>query len=681
MHALAPLIQDLAIILGVASIVTILFQKVRQPIVLGYLVAGIIIGPYTPPHALVSDIPNIQILSELGIIFLMFSLGLEFSFHKLKRVGFSASITGTVEVIFMLLLGMATGKLIGWSFYDSLFLGAALSISSTTIIIKALEELNLKTKRFAEIVFGILIVEDLIAILLMVGLSTIVLTNDIFSSAIFLSAAKLILVIGGWFLIGYFLVPSSLRKIMGYASEETLTVVSIALCLMLVWVATYFHYSSALGAFIMGSILAETPFAHRIEQLVQPMRNIFAAVFFVSVGMLIDPKIIWEHFPLVLIICLVTVAGKLLTTGLGAFLTGQSISNSLRIGFSMAQIGEFSFIIAGLGLALKVTSSSLYPVIVAVSVITTFTTPYLIKLSGYFANQLDRNLSSKTKYWIEAYTGWVYRVTSYSDQSSLYGTAIIRFIINGIIIAIIFTLIQFWGLPALANFVETPWLSKTIAWTVAISLSSPFMWGMLTAFRLRSTHRFFLGKSYHWLEKQFIKNLNNESLQKKRYEELAPWDTHFVDVQVNRHSTLIGTTLSQQQLRQQFGINVVAIYRGTKVILSPKGEEVIQAFDKLILLGNDDQIEQFIHRFIKNDTENDDIDILNTFIMKTVEIAKYSLFIGKSIRESKIRERTQGLVVGIERRGSRLLNPDSTTLLEEGDVLFVVGEAVRLENI
>ncbi len=390
MHELAPLIKDLAIILGIAGFVTWLFQKIRQPVVLGYLVAGIIVGPHTFSSSFVEDIPNIRILSELGVIFLMFSLGLEFSFHKLKNVGKSASVTAFTEVILMLVVGTVTGLTIGWPWHESLFLGAALSISSTTIIIKALEELNLKKQHFTEVIFGVLIVEDLFAILLMVGLSTIVMTNNFFSPAILIAAGKLTLFLGGWFIIGYFLVPPVFQKMMQYSSEETLTVVSVASCLLLVWCAAYFHYSTALGAFIMGAILAETKLVHNIEKVIQPIRNIFAAVFFVSIGMLIDPLVIWQKFPIVLLLCVITILGKLMTTGLGALLTGRKISDSLRIGFSMAQIGEFSFIIAGLGLALHVISDAFYPIIVAVSAITTFTTPYLIKYSGYLANRIDQ---------------------------------------------------------------------------------------------------------------------------------------------------------------------------------------------------------------------------------------------------------------------------------------------------
>lgn len=730
MHELAPLIKDLTIILGVAGLVTLLFQKIRQPVVLGYLFAGIIIGPYTPPHGLISDTPNIKILSELGVIFLMFSLGLEFSFHKLKRVGFSASITGLVEVAFMLLIGLATGKLMNWSFYDSLFLGAALAISSTTIIIKALEELKLKTKRFAEIVFGVLIVEDLLAILMMVGLSTLVMTNNIFSGAMLLAIAKLILVIGGWFLIGYFVVPTLIRKVMHYISEETLTIVSIALCLCLVWIADIFHYSTALGAFIMGSILAETPLVHRIEELIKPVRNIFAAVFFVSVGMLIDPKIIWQELPVVLLICAVTVVGKLITTGLGAFLTGQSVNNSLRIGFSMAQIGEFSFIIASLGVSLNVTSSSLYPVIVAVSAITTFTTPYLIQFSGYLGHKLDEQLPSKTKYWLESYSSWIYRLLSNKKQQPVYRKATIRFAVSSILVGIIFTAIEIGLMPKLAIFLEKIWIAKLVSWLIAILLSSPFVWGMLGAFRFDTKSSssannrsaiyiawlftllelsilsfayfdtwlitlfillvaiiFFktlykhLDKSYHWFEKQLVKNLNKKELVKHRYEQLAPWDTHFVEIDVNAKSRLVNKTLETLQLRQQFGINIVAIYRDSVVILSPTKNEIIQSHDKLILLGNDEQIENFKQAYIQQAPQMESIDLLKEFDIKTLLVERESSLVGKSIRQSKLREQTQSIVVGLEREGNQLLNPDSNIALKENDLLFIVGKAEKLRLI
>lgn len=401
MHELAPLILDLAVMLGLAGLVILLFQRIHQPVVLGYLVAGMIVGPYTPPRAFVSDISNIRILSELGVIFLMFSLGLEFSFQKLTRVGFSASVIGVIEVVLMTAIGYCAGWIMGWSHYNCLFLGAALSISSTTIIIKAVDELKLKTKRFAELIFGVLIVEDLLAILLLVALTTLVSTKNLLSIDILYAGFQLILVVGGWFIIGYFIVPPLFRRLTPYVSQETLTIISVALCLMLVSIAAKFHYSTALGAFIMGSILAETTLIHRIENAVRPIRDIFGAVFFISVGMLVDPIVILENWKIVLVISLVTVIGKIITTSLAALLTGQSLNTSVRVGFGMAQIGEFSFIIAALGLSLGIVNEILYPLIVAVSVITTFTTPYFIRFSGYISNLLERRLPKRTIYFLD----------------------------------------------------------------------------------------------------------------------------------------------------------------------------------------------------------------------------------------------------------------------------------------
>lgn len=731
MHELAPLIKDLAVILGVASIVTLLFQKIRQPVVLGYLIAGVIIGPYTPPYALVADLPSIQILSELGVIFLLFSLGLDFSFHKLKRVGFSAGVTGIFEVVLMLLIGFLTGIIIGWSFNDSIFLGAALAISSTTIIIKALEELHLKHKRFAELIFGILVVEDLLAILLLVALSTIVLTHQLFSLAMGWATVKLILVVGGWFLVGYFLVPTLFRRIMQYTSEETLTIVSVALCLFLVTLAAYFHYSTALGAFIMGSILAETAMVHRIEQLIRPLRNIFAAVFFVSIGMLIDPMVIVHNFSIVLLLVVITIIGKLITTGLGAFLTGQSINTSMRVGFSMAQVGEFSFIIIALGLSLKAIDPALYPIIVAVSAVTTFTTPYFIRLSGYLSHQLDTHLSEPTKYFLNSYADWVYRSQVRSKQKPSYRQGFVRLIVNGIIVAIIFTLAEYLILPRMTEFFVKLRMSKALSWASALILSSPFIWGMLTSFKparavedqssppvlffiswfvtlttivvlsiayfqtwlvtgllLTAAMIFFtlfykkLEKSYHWFESRLVKNLQEKSMRQQRYEELAPWDTHLVEIRIGPHSKLAGKSLDQLQLRQKYGINVVAIYRGAETIFAPRGEQSIHFFDKLIVLGNDDQIEAFRKQAEKKEPvvfEED--DVLENFALKGILLENHHPLIGLQINESKIREKIYGLVVGLERNSNRILNPHSTTVLKSGDLLLVVGDANRLKDL
>ena len=731
MHNLAPLIYDLALMLGIAGIVILLFQRIHQPVVLGYLVAGMIIGPYTPPYSFVNDIHNIKTLSELGVIFLMFSLGLEFSFQKLTRVGFSASITGILEVISMMGIGYITGMYLGWSTYDCLFLGAALSISSTTIIIKAIDELGLKTKRFAELIFGVLIVEDLLAILLLVALSTIVITNNVFSKEMVYATVKLFLVVGGWFLVGYFVVPLVFRKIVKYINQETLTIISVALCLFLVCIAASFNYSTALGAFIMGSILAETVLVHRIVNLIRPIRDIFAAVFFISIGMLIDPLVIVRNWEIVLLLSAITITGKILTTTISAFLTGQSINTAIRVGFSMAQIGEFSFIIVALGLALQVTDSKLYPLIVAVSGITAFTTPYLIRLSEYGVETMDKLLPQRMKLFLFNYSAWVYRARSVSQQPSVLGTVSVRLISNGIVVALIFILLHYFIFHRYDLYTQGSTFGNLLLLSVSLALASPFIWGMLfslknvdvkknssmsitpalfliwvltfsevailsifyfhtwlsiglfliisvTLFTIAYKH---LEKSYHWFEDQLVSNLITNHGENVKYAELAPWDTHLVEIEVGEHSLFVGKTLSECQIRQNYGVNIVAIAHGSRVITAPRGEEKIISFDKLIALGNDAQLEAFKE---KVETElghkNHSDRILETFILRPVVLDHASPLIGLTIRNSKIREAIQGLVVGLERDNIRILNPDPDTVLRVGDLLLLVGDFDLLKN-
>lgn len=721
MHDLAPLIHDLGIILAVAGFVSLLFRKIRQPVVLGYLVAGIIIGPYTPPHAFVTDVPNIKVLAELGVIFLMFSLGLEFSFHKLTRVGFSASITAIFEVLFMTLLGFITGQMFGWSYYESIFLGAALSISSTTIIIKALEELKLKARRFADVVFGILVVEDLLAILIIVALSTVVVTNNIMTLGMLWAAGKLVAVVVGWFLIGYFLVPNLFRNIARFANNEILIIVSVALCLLLVIVTTHFHYSSALGAFIMGSILAETQQVARIKKLVQPIRNIFAAVFFVSVGMLIDPKMIILYWPTILLISIITICGKVLSSGIGAYLTGQNPTNSLRIGFSMAQIGEFSYIIVGLGVALSVISDKLYAIVVSVSVITTFTTPYLIRLSSFISQKYEDHVSDKTKDLLENYSAWVYRTLASTQSQKAYRLALARFLMNGVLVAIIFTLVEHFIYPELAQISDSEFLVDFSGCLIAFLLASPFIWAMLRAFKINQDEELtlkclfiqifswllllaeliilcdaycsslsviiysvvivtviylvlglYIENVYQWFESRLIRNLTFKSMKEQQFQQLAPWDTHLVHLIVSGDSPLIGQTLTQIQFRNQYGINVLAMQRGSKIIFAPRGDTELMPEDKLVVLGTDTQVEK-IRPIVEKPLEDQDVDILDKAILRSILVGENHDYLGRTIRDSQIREKFAGIVVGLEREGMHILNPDpATTVLERGDLLLIL---------
>lgn len=404
MAHLPPIVSDLAMILLVAGITTILFKKLNQPLVLGYIVAGFITGPHFSFFPTVTDFSNIHTWSEIGIIFLMFSLGLEFSFNKLKQVGSTAFIATIVEIAGLLSLGYGTGMLMGWSHMNSLFLGGMLSMSSTTIIIKAFEDLKMKGKRFTEMVFGILIVEDIAGIIMMVLLSTMAASAGISGTELLTSVMRLLFFLVLWFVLGIYLVPTFYKRSLTLMNNETILVTSIGLCLGMVVLATHLGFSAALGAFIMGSLIAEAPNSEKIEHLFTPVKDIFGAVFFVSVGMLVDPALLLEYWLPIIILIFVTIIGKLVFSAGGVLLSGQSLQTSILCGFSLAQIGEFSFIIAALGMSLGVISDFIYPIIVAVSVMTTFTTPFCIMAAEPAYRVIRRLLPQSVNDWLDRYT-------------------------------------------------------------------------------------------------------------------------------------------------------------------------------------------------------------------------------------------------------------------------------------
>lgn len=407
MAHLHDFIGDLALILITAGIATILFKWLKQPVVLGYIVAGFIAGPYISFLPTVTDMGNVEIWSEIGVIFLLFALGLEFSFKKLMDVGGTASIATLINMGSMIIIGYIVGQLLGWSTMDSIFLGGMLSMSSTTIIIKAFNDMGLQKQRFAGIVFGMLIVEDLAAILMMVLLSTVAVSHTIGGMELLNSLLRLVFFVMVWFIGGIYLIPTILKKLKKYLNDETLLIVSIGLCLGMVLFATKVGFSAALGAFIMGSILAETIKAKQIEHLVEPIKNLFGAIFFVSVGMMLNPGVIVENATLIILFTVVVLVGRVIFATLGVLASGEGLKVALQAGFSLAQIGEFSFIIATLGNSLGVISGSLYPIIVAVSIITTFTTPYFIKLSTPLYNLIERHIPA----------GWVRLIEGYASSN------------------------------------------------------------------------------------------------------------------------------------------------------------------------------------------------------------------------------------------------------------------------
>lgn len=481
MSQLEPLIADLALILICAGIMTILFKGLKQPIVLGYIVAGFLASPNMPYMPSVTDGHGIHIWSEIGVIFLLFALGLEFSFKKILKMGAAPIIAAVFIILSMMYVGSLTGSFFGWSDMDCIYLGGMLAMSSTTIIFKAFDDMGLRKERFAGLVLSILIIEDILAIVLMVMLSTLAVSKEFEGSQMLGSILQLGFFLVLWFVVGIYLIPLILRKLKPLMNDEILLILSLALCFGMVVFASAVGFSAAFGAFVMGSILSETVEAQQIEHLVSPVKNLFGAIFFVSVGMMVDVNLIIEYIVPILCIILAIMLGQTVLSTCGFLLSGQSLKTSMQCSFSLTQIGEFAFILATLGTSLHVTSDFLYPIVVAVSVFTTFTTPYMIRLAEPAYNIVARVLPAK---WIAK----LERNTDEKDEQApdelqqiwkrcLKGFVFIL-LINSVLITAIMTLMLYYGEPVIAGFVPEQWLHPVTA-LITLIMCSPFLWMLL----------------------------------------------------------------------------------------------------------------------------------------------------------------------------------------------------------
>ena len=475
MGELAPLIADLALILICAGVMTLIFKKLGQPLVLGYIVAGFIASPHFALTPSVIDTASIHVWSDIGVIFLLFALGLEFSFKKIVKVGGPAIIAALTIIFGMIFLGFTVGSAFGWSKMDALFLGGMISMSSTTIIYKAFEDLGISKKKFAGLVMSILILEDILAVVLMVVLSTISVSSTFEGGALVGSILKLVFYLVLWLVMGIYLIPLILKKAKSLLSDETLLVVSLGLCFMMVVIAAKTGFSAAFGAFIMGSILAETLEAEHIEHLVKPVKDLFGAIFFVSVGMMVDPALIGKYWLPILVITLTVIIGQATFATLGVLLSGQRLKTALQCGFSLTQIGEFAFIIASLGVALGVTGDFLYPIVVAVSVITIFLTPYMIRLAEPVYNLLYKALPQKAKDFMEGYAEAAEPIASKDSVWKLYLGSIGKSIaINGIV-SLAICLLGFSLLYPLAQeWIPGVW-GRVLTATIILAVLSPFL--------------------------------------------------------------------------------------------------------------------------------------------------------------------------------------------------------------
>ena len=691
MH-LPQLISDLALMLLTAGVVTIVFRKLNQPVVLGYILAGFLIGPYMPFFFTVADKASISTWSEIGIIILMFSLGLEFNLHKLVQVGGTGVITAFTEVGGMLLVGYATGQLLGWGIMDSVFLGGMLSMSSTTIIIKAFDELGLTKKNFAQLVFGTLVIEDIAGI---------------------------------------------------FMNDETLLIVSLGICFGMVLLANVLGFSSALGAFLAGSLLAGTIHAERVEHLTSGVKDLFGAVFFLSVGMMLDPAMVVEYIVPIIIITLVTLVGKLFFSSLGVLLSGQSLKSAIHCGCSLAQIGEFAFIIASLGMSLGVIADYIYPIIVSVSVITTLTTPTCIRASDKICALVEGALPKKLVAKLDRYTDpadadegdnqdsdWAAYMRRYMKTTLLYGVIMLGIVIvgtrfvypalsgyipnalasGGICIALIYLGLALFIRPML----DTRSPQYTALWMhskrnrlplmalnacrvliivliafvplqLVVRVNGAWLVGVIVVAVILIYRSGAFASAYLSVEARFLANLNERKLGKFADSDTA---TEWLDEKLYvmefdcPENGVEGKTLRELGWGSRYGVNVVKLVRGKKHLNMPAGSSAITRHDRVYVLGETEAIHSLcmglglnedgklptLREFIER--ENGDEGDLYSYAIK---VDRDSPFVGSAIKDSRIREDYDCMIMGLQRNRLPIAQPDINMILQNGDLIWVLG--------
>jgi CPA2 family monovalent cation:H+ antiporter-2 len=717
---------------------TLIFKKLKQPLVLGYIVAGFIASPHLSFTPSVVDNANIQTWADIGVIFLLFALGLEFSFKKLVKVGGAAVIAACTIIVCMMLLGIGVASAFGWGHMDSLFLGGMIAMSSTTIIYKAFDDLGLSKKSFAGLVLSILILEDILAIVLMVVLSTLAVSSNVEGSELMMSILKLVFFLILWFVVGIYVVPLFLRKCRKLMTDETLLIVSLAFCFGMVVMASQVGFSPAFGAFVMGSILAETIEAESIERLVKPVKDLFGAIFFVSVGMMVDPVMIGTYAWPIIAITLAVLIGQSFFGTFGVILAGKPLKIAMQCGFSLTQIGEFAFIIASLGVSLGVTSSFLYPIVVAVSVITTFLTPYMIRLAEPTSQFAERHLPNKWRDLLNRYSSGTQTVNQESMWRKLL-MALLRIVVVYSTLCIAFAFISLkWMSPFLCSHIPAPW-GGVLSAAITILCMSPFLRAIMikknhsvefmalwndrqfnraplvatilvrimiaAAFVVTVISALFelsvgliiglaivavvvmiysrsLKKQSILIERRFFQNLRSREMRdeyngKKRPSyagSLLSHDMHLAEYDLPDNTEWGGKTLMQLNLGKKYGIHVTSILRGKRRINIPGGDAMLFPHDKIQVIGTDDQLNLFGEMVQGAASATADDYENHEMILKQLVITADSAFVGQTMRQAQLRERFQCFVAGVERGDAGLTTFKADVPFEEGDVVWVVGE-------
>ncbi len=751
MH-LDNLISDLALILIVAGIVTLIFRKIKLPVVLGYIVAGFLISPHFSYMPTVVEVADIEVWANIGVVFLMFGLGLEFSFKKLATVGGSAVIVAMTVMLSMIFIGAGVGYMLGWAKMDCIFLGGMLSMSSTMIILKAYEEYDLKERRFAQLVLSTLVIEDIAGIFMMIILSTISVSQAASGVATFKEIGLLLMYLVIWLILGIYLIPSFLNKVSKLMNDELMVIVSLAICLGMVVIADFIGFSEALGAFMAGSILAGTVRAGYIERLTKPIKDLFGAVFFVSVGMMIQPELLVKYIGPILIITVSTILGQMIFSTIGILLSGQSLHTAIRGGFSMVQIGEFSFIIATLGSSLGVISDFLYPVVVCVSVITTFTTPLFIKNSASVYKFLDEKLPDKLWVFIKKNTS---EDRSNKDKDEDWSKYIKKVLSRTLICSVVMYIIYWLGIqelkPLVDTYVSSEIFADLITAVVTCGVMIPFismmhgtndalfikLWlkqrsNKLPLLTLKTVRiliaacfvTLVLRKIYHIpfvillllsaaavvllirsdylkgvtinMELRFMENFSERTLAKQKRErgrdEKYSWlNEELLVAEFQVTDTVENKTIYDFTKSRAFRVTIIKIIRGDKYINLPTPDEVVLEGDILHMMGTSAEIDACTILLEKDEcieyTDRDDITLKDYIYGQTfygiapekqliccpINVSQGSEFSRKSIKNSHMRDKYRGTIIGIERGNLTILNVDIDTIIQPGDLIWTLG--------
>ena len=735
MESLPALFMDLALILITAGVITVVFKWLKQPLVLGYILAGFFIGPYFKWFPVITDPTNVHVWSDIGIVFLMFALGLEFSIKKLKKVGATGAITALTELAIMFLVGNAVGHLLGFSDMSCIFLGCMLSISSTAIIVKSFDDLKLKQQNFTSTVTAVLVVEDIVAVLLLVVLSTVSVSRTFDGGQLVWSMVKLVFFLIVWFVFGIYLIPTFLRWMRKYMTEETLLLVAVGLCFGMVVLAAKVGFSTALGAFVMGAILAETIEADVIHRLITPLKNLFSAVFFVSVGMLIQPAVLGQKWWAILIIAVSIILFKTSAATTGVLLSGKPLKTAVQSGFCFCQIGEFSFIIAGLGNSFHVIDPDLYAIIVSVSILTTFVTPYMIKGALPFYNWLEPKVPERVKKHLDEYS-------SHSRSGEDNGVSIQAFLKkhlgNALLYGVILAAISLLSIGLLRPFLDglfadlkIPQIwSRLVGLLGTLTLMAPFLWAvavkgvnrknikeMFETYRFSQAVvipvlvlRYFVALFsvgvvvagyvdmavgfllviafivvavvlfsrradgfYSQIEERFTKNFNSRQAQASFHIPSGMENEFAMErLRMTPSSPLAGLTLQQAQLRARYGANVVTLERGDTILDLPGKDTLMMPYDVLTVIGTDDQVSA-----IRADITKEADMLVHDHSDHEMHMYRYHVeaggpLCGMQIGTSVLATKHHVMVIAIERAGQKIVNPPRSTVFMHDDLLWFV---------